>query len=115
MKLPASAKAKWIALIPLLNFRIVRYDTNKVVYFKVERFQYLESTILTSKGNGAFLYHGLNRCVKDCFELVGLQSSGYAEQFDRTCPAEFVTRMLSEVVGNHATSGSFYIFERLDR
>lgn len=114
MKLPTNAKAKWIALIPTLNFRIIRYDTKKVAYFKVERFKYLESTVLTSKGNGAFLYHGLNSCVKDCFELAGLQSAGYAEQFDRTCPDEFVTRMLSEAVGNYATSGSFYIFEKLD-
>jgi len=114
MSIPASAKAKWITLIPALNFRIVRYDTNNVVYFKVERFQHLESTVITSKGNGAFLYHGLNRCVKECFELAGLQSAGYAEQFNKTCPNEFVTRMLSEAVGNYAISGSFYIFERLD-
>ena len=114
MNIPTSAKAKWIALIPALNFRIVRYDTNNVAYLKVERFQHLESTLLTSKGNGAFLYHGLNRCVKECFELAGLQSSGYAEQFNRTCPDEFVIRMLSEAVGTYATSGSFYIFEKLD-
>ena len=114
MNIPASAKAKWIALIPDLNFRLIRYDTNKVAYFKVERFQYLDTKIITSTGNGAFLYHGLNHCVKDCFELAGLQSSGYAEQFNRTCPEEFVTRMLSEAIGNYATSGSFYILESLD-
>ena len=114
MSIPTSAKAKWIALIPALNFRLIRYDTNNIAYFKVERFQYLETTVVSSKGIGALLYHGLNRCVKDCFELAGLQSAGYAEQFNKTCPDEFVTRMLSEAVGNYATSGSFYIFERLD-
>jgi hypothetical protein len=114
MKIPESAKAKWIALIPSLNFRLIRYDTNKVVYFKVERFQHLDTRIITSTGNGAFLYYGLNSCVKDCFELTGLQSEGYAEQFNRTCPDEFVTRMLSEAIGAYASKGCSYIFERLD-
>jgi hypothetical protein len=116
MKLPTTAKAKWIGLIPSLDFKIVGYETKRSFFVEVSRTNFegiTVSRVFRNTGNGAFLYHGMNRCVKEAFEVAGFNLA-YAEEFDRTAPHEFVRKMLN------ATSfqeGSFerncYLFETL--
>jgi hypothetical protein len=105
MKIPDSAKAKWIGLIPSLDFKIVAYHTNKAFYVEVVRFGFCIYTVFRSTGNGAFNYHNTNRCVREAFAVAGFDPL-YAEDFCRTAPSEFVRGMLN-------AASPDYIFEGL--
>ena len=113
MKIPDSAKAQWIGLIPSLDFKIVAYRTDKAFYVEVIRFGVCERTVFRNTGNGAFLYHGTNRCVREAFAVAGFDP-GYAEQFCRTAPHEFVRNMLNAASFDNGIIGNnCYIFETL--
>ena len=116
MKLPTTAKAKWIGLIPSLNFKIVGYETRYSYFVEVSRTNFEDITVsrvFASRGNGAFLYHGMNRCVKEAFEAAGFNLA-YAEEFDRTATHEFIRKMLNAA---SFEKGKFekncYLFETL--
>lgn len=113
MNIPASAKAQWIGLIPSKDFKIVAYHTDSAFYVEVSRFGVCEHTVFRNTGNGAFLYHGTNRCVREAFAVAGFDP-GYAEQFCRTAPHEFVRNMLNAASLEEGTyEKNCYIFEPL--
>ena len=113
MKIPESAKAQWIGLIPSLDFKIVAYHTDRAFYVEVARFGVCEPTVFRNTGNGAFLYHGTNRCDREAFAVAGFDP-GYAEQSCRTAPREFVRGMLNAASFEAGTfEKNCYIFETL--
>jgi hypothetical protein len=102
-KLPASAKAKWIGLVPSLGFKIVGYETEHVSY-----------VLVSGQGLDAQVFKNVNnKGVKKAFEVVGL-STAYAEAFNRTAPYEFVRKMLNAASFKEGFVGkACYIFETL--
>lgn len=112
--LPKSAKAKWIALIPSLDFKLIAYETDRKFFVEVSLAKcalgYYTEILEVSEG---YLHKNQNSLVKKAFELAEL-SSDYAEQFNRAPPYEFVRNMLSNACFNKdITHKDCYIFETL--
>ena len=108
--LPASAKPKWIGLIPALSLKLVGYESNKSFYVRVcgetqEVFQ--------SKGEHAFHNPINNDLVVQAFKFLGYDV-GYMNQFDRVPHHEFIQHLLNNVAFQQGlTSKNDWLFETL--